>query len=328
MSRQKRLHVAHATYYVVDRFAPGLEILVARPNRPHTLKELDQIALNRRHFEEQLTGAATRWGAHIDAHCWLPDAALLVLQVSLASLECILHSLHGTYSHYLRSTAGLRERPFPGRYHALLLDPDHYLLDFARHVVTAPVRDGITPSALNYPHSSLRMWAEEMRPRFLAHSRIPAALTRRHVVARSRLEQLLLEPPRPDFPSLLLHGSSLDNRIAGSERFVRSIQRKAHEGRPTAYIEAAMRWAANLRGVELSVLTDPKRSRTKALVRALAGWLITCSGAASLSETARALPCRKSTLHEAIEHHAPLHPELFNETTLSRYLEFLRTLAP
>ena len=321
MARQKRLHVPHGTYYVVDRFTPGLEILAARADRAHTPADLARLANNRQHFETQLSVVVQRWGAQVDAHCWLPDAALLVIKVSLASLECVMHSLHGTFSHYLHTTAGITGRPYPGRYRALLVDPDAHLLTFGRYVLTAPVRLGLTRTAQAYPFSSLSSWAGPACPGFLAHSRIRHQLARAGRLAPAGLERFLTERPAPGFLALLRQGSPLDHRIAGDPAFVRAIHEKSGQIRRVVHIDGATRWASELAAIDLKVVNSPKRSHDKALARTLAAWLITSSGAASLSEVARSIACCKSTLHKGIERNLRLRPELFNQATLRRYLD-------
>jgi hypothetical protein len=326
MARQKRLHVPHATYYVVDRFTPGLEILVAHPGRNHAPNESERIAANRRQFEDLLSATAQRWGAHVDAYCWLPDAALLILQVSLASLECVMHSLHGAYSHYLHTTAGIDGRSYPGRYRALLVDPDVYLLDFCRHLTMAAVRLCLSKSPLAYPHSSVNAWVGGARPKFLAHSRVPEALARRGMATRPGIERFLAEHHEPGFLALLRHGSPEDRRIAGDAEFVREVRRLSElVQRRTDGVDSALRWVVDMLKIDPNVVTSRKRSHEKALTRALAAWLITSSGAASLSETARDVACGKATLHEGIDRYSLLRPDLFNETTLTRYVEFLTT---
>ncbi len=323
MARQRRLHVPHATYYVVDQFSPGLEVLVGHPGTPHTPADLRRITANREQFEAQLTAVTQRWGAHVDAHCWLPDAALLILKISLASLECTMHSLHSTFSHHLHAVAGIRTRPYPSRYRALLLDPQRHLLDFTRHMLATPFRTGLAKNAVGYAYCSLSTWYGNKHAPFLAHSRVPDALAHRGIVTRDAMERFLADHPRPGFPALLRHGSRRDNRIAGTDHFVREVQQKAEQGQHAGPIAPSIEWAARFLDLDLDTLTNQKGAHDRALIRALAAWLITSSGAASLSETARRMPCRKSTLHDAIMRYSLARPDLFSETTLARYAEFM-----
>lgn len=325
MARPKRLHIPHATYYVVNRFTPGVDILVAHPGKLHAPLEQQQIAANRLHFEEQLTSLTHRWGAQVDAHCWLPDATLFILKISLVSLEGIMHSLRGVFSHHLHTTAGLTSAPYNGRYQALLIDPDTYLLDFARHVMLAPVRAGLCNSAVEYPYSSLGAWLGEGRPKYLLRSRVPKALAARGLITRAGMVRFCAEHPTPAFPSLLRRGSRWDSRIVGSEHFVQEIHTGIRRHQHSDYIEPAIRWTAALLNIDLDIVQSRKRSHNKTLTLALAAWLITSTGTASLSQVARAVSCGKSTLHKAIERGAHLRPDLFHNATLSRYLAFIAT---
>jgi hypothetical protein len=324
MARPRRLHVPHATYYVVDRFKSGVEVLVADPTKAHSPHELERIVRNRQQFEQQLRALHRRWGMQVDAHCWLPDAALFVLHISFVSLEEIMHSLRGTYAHYLRHVAGMGAPCYSGRYHALLIDADTYLLDFARHVLCAPARLRLSKSALEYPHNSFGAWLGGAKADFLAQSRVPEALAHRGWSARSGMAKFVQAQQAPEFPSLMRRGSRWDNRIAGNERFVRKVQRGAGQARRSDSIEPSIVWVCGRLGIAVDVVKSPKRSHAKTLAHALAAWLLTRTGRASLSAVARRIPCGKSTLHKDIEHNGQARRDLFNNTMLNDYLEYVQ----
>lgn len=120
MSRPGRLHIAGGRYFVVDEFQ-AQEVLVAKPDLSHSEAELRQIALNRSRYESQVAYAAKRWCVVVCTHCWLPDRALLELQIARAPLEDFMHSLRQPFSHYLHRGAALSGTTYANRYRAWLL---------------------------------------------------------------------------------------------------------------------------------------------------------------------------------------------------------------
>lgn len=323
MARPGRLHVPHATYFVVNRFRIGLEPLAASSIRPHSREELHQIEVNRRRFETLLRYLCRRWCARVHAYCWLPDCALLLVRIGAAPLESIMHTLRGLYSHHLRGKAGGSGPAYAGRYAALLIDPEEYLLDFARHIFWSPVHAGLCRNPLGYEHNNARACVGEPDPASLCDSTLVDALTLRGEHSRLGFSRFLTAAPTPGFLRLLAHGSRLDRRIAGSSTFVREVRRSAARLLPAPAAATIISWVAS----RLSLGSDeivglPRRARAVE-GRALVAWLATCGGSATLAEVARWFGCDPSTLHRAVDHYSAVRPELFNEPVLAEFASAL-----
>ncbi|MGH8229278.1 MAG: transposase [Steroidobacteraceae bacterium] len=324
MARHGRLHVPRATYFVVDRFRPGLDALVASPRQPHSARALQQIAARRERFESLIRYLAGRWCAHLHAYCWLPDAALLLLTIGEAPLEHLMHTLRGLYSQRLReedSRASVGAPIHAGRYSALLVDPEDYLLDFARHIFWSPVRAGLCKTPLGYELSSAResLGTQDPGARPLCDSTLATALAQRGQHSRLGFARFLDQAPSPGFVRLLARGSSLDRRVAGSTAFVRQVKQAASRAPTPLDRESIIAWTAARLAIAPESITGRSRSAPCVRGRALVAWLATCSGAATLSEVARWLRCEPSTLSRAIAHHAAENPELFSEAAVGEF---------
>ncbi len=97
--------------------------------------------------------------------------------------------------------------------------------------------------------------------------------------------------------------------------FIREAQRKSKHAARIDSPQPILNWVAEFVGLAPTIFTDPKRSREKALAKALATWLATSSGVASVSEMARWLRCAKSGLHKLVESYPKARPDWFNEDT-------------
>ena len=320
MARQGRLHVPHATYFVVNRFQPGLDVLAASPDRPHGPDELRRIDASRHRFETLLDYLRRRWCARVHAYCWLPHSALLVVRIGAPPLESIMHTLRGLYSQYLRKSGRWSGPAYAGRYTARVIDPEDYLLDVARHVFWSPVHAGLCKAPLGYEYSSVRTCLGEPDPAALCDATIREALKLRGEISRLGFARFLTEAPTPGFLRLLARGSRLDRRVVASSAFVREALRRAARRPPSVSRDAILSWAATRLGIDPSDIRSRSRRARSVEGRAFVAWLATCAAAASLAEVARWLECDPSTLHRAVDRYSAEHPALFNERTVSEFI--------
>lgn len=321
MARQRRLYVPQATYFVVNRFRDGPDVLAPNPAEPHGRDALRRIEANRERFEALLGYLCRRWCAHVLAYCWLPKAALLAVRIGVPPLERVMHTLRGLYSQHLRESGALEGPAFASRYTALMIDPDDYLLDVARHIFWSPVHAGLSRAPLGYEWSSVRTCIGEPDPASLCASTLRDALALRGQHSRHGFERFLTETPTPGFLRLLAHGSRLDHRIAGSSLFVRDARRSAARPRLRASQDASISWVASRLAMDPADITDRRYQQRSVMGRALVAWIVTCAGTASLTRAARWFGCDPSTLHRAVDRYSAAHPELFNERTVAEFIE-------
>jgi putative transposase len=72
-----------------------------------------------------------------------------------------MRQLNGVYTQQFNRTYDKTGHVFQGRYKAILVDKDGYLLELARYVVLNPVRAGMVRNPQDWPWSSHRAMIEE-----------------------------------------------------------------------------------------------------------------------------------------------------------------------
>jgi putative transposase len=77
----------------------------------------------------------------------------IVMQTGDISLSKIMQNLSLRYTKWINFTQSRTGHVFRGRYKALLLDADAYLLELIRYVHLNPVRVGMVSSPAEYPWS-------------------------------------------------------------------------------------------------------------------------------------------------------------------------------
>jgi hypothetical protein len=110
--------------------------------------------------------------------------------------------------------------------------------------------------------------------------------------------------------------------------FVREVRRNSRSFQSFISRDDVLIWVNRLPGVtapnpgELTNASEPPEAW------ALAAWVVTRSGVASLSQTAKWFECAPSTVYRATNRYSKCRPDLFNEQTLAQFYGFLQSFDP
>ena len=78
----------------------------------------------------------------------------LVIETPSANLNSIMHYINSSYTNYVNRKMNRSGHLLQGRYKAILIDQDSYLLELSRYIHLNPVRAGMVKRQEDYPHSS------------------------------------------------------------------------------------------------------------------------------------------------------------------------------
>lgn len=160
MARPLRVEFPGAHYHVMNR---GLE------RRPIFLHEADH-----RRFVDLLQEISGRWQVQIFAYCCMATHYHLLLQTPLGDLSRVIRHLNGLYAQRF-NRASRRDGPlFRGRYKAILVDADAYLLQVVRYIHLNPVEAGGVSDPGAYPWSSHSLYRRHQPPEWLACDKVLA----------------------------------------------------------------------------------------------------------------------------------------------------------
>jgi len=142
MARKPRIHHPGAIYHVMLRGNGGSDIFLD-----------DQ---DRYRFYLLLQEGVERFGYRIHAFCLMSNHIHLALQVGTVPLSRIMQNLsfrHARWVNWRKATVG---HVFQGRYKAILVDGDNYLLQLTAYLHLNPVRACIIQTPEDYCCSSYR----------------------------------------------------------------------------------------------------------------------------------------------------------------------------
>ncbi|MEK7516220.1 MAG: transposase [Patescibacteria group bacterium] len=154
MSRALRLEYPGAFYHVLSRGNERKEIF--RDNE------------DRFRFLDLLCEAAARWALSVHAYVLMTNHYHILLETKAGMLSLPMRHVNGVYTQFFNRKHKRPGHLFQGRFKALLVDKENYLLTLSRYIHQNPVKAGMVKSALDYPWSSY--------PAYMGIARTPAWL--------------------------------------------------------------------------------------------------------------------------------------------------------
>ena len=142
MARPLRIEFPGALYHITSRGNARAAIAV------------DQI--DRLKFLELLAQCVDRYAWLCHAYCLMGNHYHLVIETAEPTLSRGMRHLNGNYTQAFNSRHGRVGHIFQGRFKAILVQAESYLLEISRYVVLNPVRAGMTQKAEEWPWSSYR----------------------------------------------------------------------------------------------------------------------------------------------------------------------------
>lgn len=158
--------------------------MTSRGDRREAIYEDDE---DRRRFVELLGQVAGQFNWVFHAWCLMGNHYHLVIETPDGNLSKGMRQLNGVYTQDSNRRHGRVGHLFQGRYKAILVDRDSYLLELARYVVLNPVRANLVAEPGAWAWSSYRaMIGAEEAPGWLATDGLLAAFDSRRAEAVRR----------------------------------------------------------------------------------------------------------------------------------------------
>ena len=142
MSRPLRIEFPGAVYHVTSRGDRRESIYRDDADRQSQLQVIAQ--------------AMDRFDAQVLAYCLMGNHFHLVLHTRAGTLSRLMRHVNGVYTQRFNHRHGVVGHLFQGRFKAILVDRDAYLLALCRYVERNPVAAGMVDAAAAWPWSSHR----------------------------------------------------------------------------------------------------------------------------------------------------------------------------
>jgi REP element-mobilizing transposase RayT len=228
MARPLRLEFAGALYHVT-----------ARGDRREDIYEDDE---DRRMYLAILSQVVDRFNWLLHAYCLMSNHYHLLIETPDGNLAQGMRQLNGVFTQQSNRRHGRTGHLFQGRYKAILVQKNSYLLEVARYVVLNPVRARMVGTAGDWAWSSYRATAgESARPVWLTTDWLLSAFGANRRQAERSYQAFVAQgvgqpPPWTELQNQILLGDAefidqMQNRIDQLEQPLQEVPRAQRVGR-------------------------------------------------------------------------------------------------
>lgn len=105
-------------------------------------------------FKSYLRDAQRKYGCVLHSYVLMPNHYHLLAETPNANIGKVMHYINGSYANHINRKRERSGHLFQGRYKAILVERDNYLLELSRYIHLNPVRAKIVRKPEDYLHSS------------------------------------------------------------------------------------------------------------------------------------------------------------------------------
>ena len=109
-------------------------------------------------FKEYLKEAQEKYGYRLHCYILMTNHYHLLMETPHGNLSQVMHYLNGSYTTYINKKRKRNGHLFQGRYKAIVVDHDAYLLELSRYMHLNPVRAKMVVHPAEYRQSSYRSY--------------------------------------------------------------------------------------------------------------------------------------------------------------------------
>ncbi|MBU2392325.1 MAG: transposase [Gammaproteobacteria bacterium] len=208
MSRPLRLEFAGALYHVTSR---------GNERKAIYLEEADF-----QRFLETVAQVCERYNWVIHAYCLMTNHYHLLVETPDANLSLGMRQLNGVYTQLFNRAHKRVGHLFQGRYKAILVQKDSYLLEVSRYIVLNPVRAAMVDHCIEWPWSSYGFTCHQQQaPEWLAVEPLLSLFASGRTEAVARYQDFVMQGVGKP-----LWAEVKQQLYLGSDRFVSEMQNK------------------------------------------------------------------------------------------------------
>lgn len=224
MSRPLRMEYAGALYHVTSRGDRQEDIYLDDTDREQFLTVLGDVC--------------ERFNWVIHAFCLMSNHYHLLIETPDSNLSKGMRQLNGVYTQRINRRHKRVGHVFQGRYKAIIVQKDNYLLELARYIVLNPVRARMVRSAREWPWSSYRATTgQATKQEWLTTDWVLSAFGRKTSVAITAYKAFISEGKNQPSP-----WESLKNQVyLGDDGFVEKVQTQIEKDRDLSEVPLAQR---------------------------------------------------------------------------------------
>lgn len=273
MARKPRIHIPGGLYHVILRGNAGNPVFKEDQDY-NLLCHLLQIGIE-------------TYSHRIHAFCFMTNHIHFAIQVAHIPLSKIMHNLAFRYTQWINKRNYSTGHVFQGRYKAILVDAENYLLELVRYIHLNPVRAKLVKFPHEYNWSSHNAYLGREILTWLSTDWVLSHYGDNYSVARARFEEFVTDGIGRAYGKRF-HAGRVDSRVLGDDDFLEKVEEQ--DRRTDKKRKPQLNGIVSRVCLEYNVREDDLRGKSRnrelVYVRGLIGYIASELGAASLKEVA------------------------------------------
>ncbi|MCG8333085.1 MAG: transposase, partial [Proteobacteria bacterium] len=205
MARKPRIHFTGAVYHVMLRGNGGQNIFFN--SKDYTI------------FEQLLAEGVDRFNHQIHGYCWMTNHVHMVIEVADIPLSKIIQNLSFRYTRWINKREKRTGHLFQGRYKAILLDTDNYLIELIRYIHSNPVRSGLVNSPIDYQWSGHNVYLGKRKCDWMSTDWVLQKFDRKKNQARKEYHRFVSKGRDQEYQKEF-HTGNKGGNVLGDEEFI------------------------------------------------------------------------------------------------------------
>ncbi|MEK6937651.1 MAG: transposase [Nanoarchaeota archaeon] len=179
-------------------------------------------------FKEKIAEAKERYGILLHCYVLMGNHYHLIIETPEANLGKAMHHINGSYTTYINIKRKRSGHLFQGRYKAIVIDKDSYLLELSRYIHLNPVRAGMVDKPEAYPHSSYKTYISGDKEEIVTQDLIWGMLSKKKGEAMRRYQEFVERAigEKQESPLKEVYGGM----ILGKVSFIKEVLQELKEG--------------------------------------------------------------------------------------------------
>jgi len=214
-------------------------------SRGNEQKDIFKSRRDREQFLTYLESSVKRYGAVVHAYCLMTNHYHLLLETPDGNLPEILRHINGAYTNYYNTKRKRSGHLFQGRYMAILIEADEYLLELTRYIHLNPVRCGMVTKPEEHQWSSYSDYiGERSKPDWLC-----TEVVKKHFGEGKKYRNFVEDMLGKEYESPIKR--AIASTLLGSEPFIQEILSVHLDGRVVERDVPAIRELSKTRKIEM-----------------------------------------------------------------------------
>lgn len=286
MARKPRLHENGGVYHVMLRGNGGQNIFFDGDDHYHFYLLLQQ--------------GIARYGHRIHGFCLMSNHVHLAIQVGEEPLAKIMQNLSFRYTRWVNRKQKRIGHLFQGRYKAIMVDRDAYLLELVRYIHLNPVRANLVRQPQTYAWSGHRTYLGQEALPWLTTDWVLSQFGARRAASRKHYEAFMHEGRSEGRRDEFHRGGDNDQRVLGDDRFAEQMLNKSSIPAKRITLDKLIKIVGRDYRLTESDLASAGRERQASEARCVIGWLAQKSGQATLTEVGKRFGRDVTTLSRGV----------------------------